>query len=190
MEWPQSGAGLSTRLPACKETNIGNPFLLVSTQPEEASTRVAMRNFCPPLSPLENAVPIMKVEGRSWNSLGLSNHSWLFFFVCLVGWLSYREQTQQHLKHSESAKPHLPMCAPWPLPSSLGLLLLPRLLWKGARAPSFTPQGVQLPDLPVADSAAHPCPRRPSPAQMPRVRAELSVGVVPPPHTRWFCVCF
>lgn len=68
-------------------------------------------------------------------------------------------------KHSESSKPHLPMCVPWPLLCALGLLLLPGLLGKGAWAASSTPQGVYLPDLPVADCAAHPRPRRPGPAR-------------------------
>lgn len=65
MQQPQCGAGLCSRLPACKKTNTGNPFFLVSTQLEDASMRVTMRNFCVPLSPLGNAVPITKVEERS-----------------------------------------------------------------------------------------------------------------------------
>lgn len=53
MEQHWDGAGLSTRL-----LSTVNPFFLALTQPEEALTKAAMRNFCPPLIPLGNALPI------------------------------------------------------------------------------------------------------------------------------------
>lgn len=99
MEQHWSGAGLSTRLLAFKKANTGNPFFLASTQPEEAPTRAAVRNFCPPLSLLGNAVPLRLVEEGSWNLVGLSNH---FRFFCYNTFLQGTNTTFK-------TRPHLPM---------------------------------------------------------------------------------
>lgn len=79
-----SGASLSTRHLVFRKPNTRNPFSLALAQPEEAPTRVVMRNFCPPLSSLENTVPVRMADGESWNSVGLSNHFWFFCYSAFL----------------------------------------------------------------------------------------------------------
>lgn len=155
-----------------------------------------MRNFCPPLSLLGNTVPIRLVEEGNWNSVGLSNHFWFFFVTTLFS----REQARQHLKHSVSAEPRLPMnhafqsrtemCVPRPLPTTLGLFLLLRLLWKAAWASGTSSPKVFRCQIFMWLIVLHiPVTTVPSPAQMLYVSAEIrTVGVGPPPHTRWLAL--